>query len=98
MAQRTIPVALHKRMSLLSAVTSTGAGDAIFPPATSVSFQYAGITTATVKIQCTNDGTNWHDLDTVVANGVYTFTSPYYQIRANVTAYTAGTITVTMAW
>lgn len=83
---------------LLSGATSTGAGTA-WPMATSrASFQFDGITTATVAIQVSNDGQqNWHTIYSVTSDQVVTISEPYVWLRINVTAYTSGTITVTAA-
>ncbi len=52
-----------------------------------------GITTATVVLQGSLDGTNFATIATRLADGVQDVPLPKF-IRSNVTAYTAGTINV----
>jgi hypothetical protein len=67
-------------------------------PGNKASFQIEGITTATVLIQASNDGgTNWVTLATATSDQMLTVSEPYGLIRANVSAYTAGTISVDVA-
>ena len=73
----------------------------------SVTLQIQGITTATVTFQATIDGTNWVAVlftnlndDTTstsaTADGLYRATVlGFNQVRANLTAWTTGTITIT---
>lgn len=98
MAQTTVSKIEGKTQVLLSAVVATGAGPSYELPAASTVFQVAGITTATVVIQGSLDGTNWVALNSFTADGGYALTSPWKYVRANVTAWTSGTITVTMGW
>ena len=87
--------------TLLSAVTAAGAGTAVQPP-TGSGANYArkfplivsGITTATVTIQVSLDGTIWEDLSAITADVATSVDVTFNWIRANVTAYTSGTITV----
>ena len=73
-----------------------------------LAIQINGITTATVTFQGTIDGTNWVDIGftdmadnstvatTATADGIYKCSvAGLLQVRANLTAWTTGTITVT---
>lgn len=82
-------------VTLLSAVTATGASKAVQVDSGLPAFlQVNGITTATVALQGSLDGTNWSTIGTALtADGIVTVaTAPKY-LRANCTAYTSGTIT-----
>lgn len=69
--------------------------------------QVTGITTATITFEVTNDGTNWvgilaenlttgTEATTATADGIYRVTVlGVRQLRARVSAWTSGTITVT---
>lgn len=81
---------------LLNGVEATGAGTAVQTTVDNMSFHCEGITTATVVIEVSNDGTNYITSGvSFTADGVNTVTGPYKYVRANCTAYTTGTITVT---
>ena len=100
-----------RTISLLTGATGTGAGAAFGPfDSPSMTFQAVGtvstsIGAATVKIQVSNDGTNWIDLGTITltlatsasSDGLSAFAAWAY-VRANVTAIsgTDATVTVTM--
>jgi hypothetical protein len=96
MSMMTSPV------TVLNAVTATGASIAQQPGlinGNKVNLQVTGITTATVALEGSVDGTTFFTVGTVLtANGLVSDDKalPYY--RANVTAYTAGTITAKMIW
>jgi len=87
-----------------SALTVTG--NTIGGMATAT-FQVAGITTATVTFEATVDGSNWIAVQavnlnsgtaatTATANGLYRLTAlGLISVRARISAYTSGTITVT---
>lgn len=76
-------------------------------PYYSATVQVQGITTATVTWEGTIDGTNWvavratnlnsgSDATTATADGIYRLTVlGFNQVRARISAYTSGTITVT---
>ena len=81
---------------LLNGVTASGAGDAHRPIGSNRTFQVSGISGDTVKIQVSNDNSNWVDLITTTADGGWTDDAPWRYVRANVTVYSAGTITVTV--
>ena len=93
---------LTAAQTLLSAVAATGASVAVRPhlsDADRIVFQVTGITTATVTIQASLDGTNWFSTGTALtADGLASDANSYPYYRANVTAYTSGTITVKVMW
>jgi hypothetical protein len=82
-------------ITLLSAVGATGASAAVQVDAGLPAFlQVSGITTATVAFQGSLDGTNWSTLGTALtANGIVTVQNAPKYLRANVTAWTTGSIT-----
>jgi hypothetical protein len=89
MASITSPV------SLLSAVVATGASQAVQADAGLPAFlQVSGITSATVVLQGSLDGTNWSTLGTALtADGLVTVANAPKYLRANCTVYVTGTIT-----
>jgi hypothetical protein len=89
MSSLTTPV------TLLSAVGATGASKAVQADAGQPAFlQVSGITTATVAFQGSLDDTNWSTIGTALtANGIVTIANAPKYLRANVTAWTSGTIT-----
>jgi hypothetical protein len=86
---------LTSAVSLLSAVTATGASRAVQCDAGSPAFlQVNGITSATVVLQGSLDGTNWSTLGTsLTADGIITVANAPKYLRANCTVYVTGTIT-----
>ena len=89
---------LSAPVTLLTAVVAVGASISTYAGALQandkVTLQVSGITTATVALQGSVDGTTFLTIGTpVTADGFITDTTtlPYY--RANVTAWTAGAIT-----
>jgi hypothetical protein len=82
--------------TLLSAVTATGASLAVGTDSNRPAFiQISGITSATVAVQGSVDGATWATIATALtADGLVTVTTPPPYIRANVTVYVSGTITV----
>ena len=89
MSSLTAPV------TLLSAVTATGASTAVQADAGQPAFlQVSGITTATVALQGSLDGTTYATIGTALtADGIVTIANAPKYLRANCTAYTTGTIT-----
>jgi hypothetical protein len=89
MASLTTPV------TLLSAVTATGASQAVQADAGQPAFlQVSGITIATVAFQGSLDGTTFATIGTALtADGIVTIANAPKYLRANCTAYTSGTIT-----
>ena len=89
MSSLTAPV------TLLSAVTATGASTAVQADAGQPAFlQVSGITSATVALQGSLDGTTYSTIGTALtADGIVTIANAPKYLRANCTAYTTGTIT-----
>jgi hypothetical protein len=89
MSSLTTPV------TLLSAVTATGASKAVQADGGQPAFlQVSGITSATVVFQGSVDGTNWSTLgSSLTADGLVTVANAPKYLRANCTVYVSGTIT-----
>jgi len=89
MASLTSPI------TLLNAVVATGASTAVQVDSGQPAFlQVSGITSATVALQGSLDGTNWSTLGTALtANGIVTVQNAPKYLRANCTVYVTGTIT-----
>ena len=82
-------------VTLLSAVVATGASKAVQVDGGQPAFlQVSGITSATVALQGSLDGTNWSTLGTALtADGLVTVANAPKYLRANCTVYVTGTIT-----
>ena len=82
-------------LTLLSAVGATGASRAVQVDAGLPAFlQVSGITSATVLLQGSLDGTNWSTLGTsLTADGMITVANAPAYLRANCTVFVTGTIT-----
>ena len=82
-------------VTLLSAVGATGASKAVQVDGGQPAFlQVSGITSATVVLQGSLDGTNWSTLGTALtADGLVTVANAPKYLRANCTVYVTGTIT-----
>jgi hypothetical protein len=82
-------------ITLLSAVVATGASKAVQVDAGTPAFlQVSGVTSATVVLQGSLDGTNWSTLGTALtADGIVTVANAPKYLRANCTVYVTGTIT-----
>lgn len=89
MASLTTPI------TLLNAVGATGTSTAVQVDTGQPAFlQVSGITSATVALQGSLDGTNWSTLGTALtANGIITVQNAPKYLRANCTVYVTGTIT-----
>ena len=89
MASLTSPV------TLLSAVVATGASKAVQADAGQPAFlQVSGITSATVALQGSLDGTTFSTIGTALtADGIITVANAPMYLRANCTVYATGTIT-----
>jgi hypothetical protein len=89
---------MYKQFTILDAVETQGAGTAVeVLNYDKFMAQVAGIVTATVKIEGSIDGTNFVDISGggKSADGLTSLIQGlFYKIRANVSAYTSGTITV----
>ena len=81
--------------TLLNAVTATGESTAIqIDGGQPVFMQVSGITSATVVLQGSLDGTNWATLGSALtADGIVTIANAPKYVRANCTVYVTGTIT-----
>ena len=87
--------ALTEPIALLTDVGATGASRAVQADAGQPAFlQVSGITSATVVLQGSLDGTNWSTLGTALtADGLVTVANAPKYLRANCTLYVSGTIT-----
>jgi hypothetical protein len=86
---------LSSAKTLLSAVTATGASTSVqIDGGQPVFMQVSGVTSATVVLQGSLDGTNWSTLGTALtADGMVTVANAPKYVRANCTVYVSGTIT-----
>jgi hypothetical protein len=86
---------LTSPVTLLSDVTATGASKAVQADAGQPAFlQVSGITSATVALQGSLDGTTYATIGTALTgDGMITIANAPKYLRANVTAYVTGTIT-----
>ena len=86
---------LTSPVTLLSAVTATGASKAVQADGGLPAFlQVSGITSATVTLQGSLDGSIWSTLGTALtADGMITVANAPKYLRANCTVYVSGTIT-----
>ena len=82
-------------ITLLSAVVATGASTAVqVDPGQPAFLQVSGITSATVALQGSLDGTTYATIGTALTgDGMITIANAPKYLRANVTAYVTGTIT-----
>jgi hypothetical protein len=89
MASLTSPV------TLLSAVSATGASKAVQADAGQPAFlQVSGITSATVALQGSLDGVTFSTIGTALTgDGIITVANAPMYLRANCTVYVTGTIT-----
>jgi hypothetical protein len=87
--------ALTAPITILNAVVATGASSAVQADAGQPAFlQVSGITSATVALEGSLDGTNWSTIGTALtANGMVTVANAPKYLRANCTVYVTGTIT-----
>lgn len=85
---------LTAAITLLSAVGATGASKAIAPDGNQTAFQITGTFVATVDIEASLDGTLWTVLSSKTAPALVSDSGNYKFYRANVSAFTSGTITV----
>lgn len=86
---------LTSPITLLNAVGATGTSTAVQVDTGQPAFlQVSGITSATVALQGSLDGTNWSTLGTALtANGIITVQNAPKYLRANCSVYVSGTIT-----
>jgi hypothetical protein len=86
---------MQNSTTLISAAEATGASEALMPGGAVTHFAITGITSATVAVEGSLDGSNWLVIGTALtANGLVTVANPPKFVRANVSVYVSGTITV----
>ena len=84
--------------TLLSAVVATGAGDSTPVGYNVRSYQFVLAGTATVQLQGSHDGTNWFSIGAAqTASALVEATHAIPLVRGNVTSWTSGAVTVTVA-
>jgi len=84
---------ITKTITLLDGVSATGASATVgCLKLLYKTVQVYGIFSATVKIEVSADGTNWYEAGSLTAAGRVVVNETWTFIRANVTAYTSGTI------
>jgi len=88
-------MALSSPVTLLSAVAATGASPAVqADPGQPAFLQVSGITSATVALQGSLDGTTYSTIGTALtSDGIITVANAPKYLRANCTVYVTGTIT-----
>ena len=86
---------LSAPITLLNAVSASGVSRTVQCDAGLPAFmQVNGITSATVALQGSIDGTNWSTIGTALtADGLITVANAPKYLRANCTAYVSGTVT-----
>jgi len=86
---------LTSPITLLSAVTATGASTAVqVDPGQPAFLQVSGITSATVALQGSLDGVTYSTIGTALTgDGIVTVANAPKYLRANCTVYVTGTIT-----
>ena len=86
---------LQSAITLINAATATGTSQSITTDGAPLHVAVNGITSATVNIEGSVDGSNWHLIGSALtANGLVTIANPPKFVRANLTTYVSGTITV----
>ena len=85
---------LQSPITLLDGVTATGASSAIYPDGAPVTVVISGITSATVAIEGSVDGSIFKAIESKTADACVIVDPSTKFIRANVTTYVSGTITV----
>src|SRR3954447_22279365 len=84
-------------VKILNAVAATGAGTIVHEVVGNRLGIYITITnTATVKVETSPDGTTWFDTSVAskTASGYFMLLELHRYVRANVTAFTSGTVSV----
>jgi len=86
-------------ITLLNGATATGAGSKKHMVSRHKAIEITGITTATVVVYGSNSSTSTGivALGSVTADGSIVNDQPWAYVWADITAYTSGTITVTLA-
>lgn len=108
MAVNTVETQASKVHTLLNAATVVAAGSSYLKPATKCTFQAAGTTTAgagsaTIKVQVSNNDSDWLDLGTITltlsttsSSDGFTAEAPWKYVRGNVTAISGTGASVTL--
>jgi len=88
-------MAITAPITLLNAVVATGASSAVqVDPGQPAFLQVSGITSATVTLQGSLDGTTFTTIGTALtSDGMITVANAPKYLRANCTVYVTGTIT-----
>jgi len=88
-------MSLASPITLLNAVTATGASTAVqVDPGQPAFLQVSGITSATVALQGSLDGVTYSTIGTsLTGDGIVTVANAPKYLRANCTVYVTGTIT-----
>lgn len=90
--------------TLLNAVTANTTGTALDLSADERyqggghSVEVTGTFTANVLFEATVDGTNWNTVATVTAAGLASYLGAFHSLRASVSGYVSGTITVNVRY
>jgi hypothetical protein len=85
---------LQSPITLLDGVTATGASAAILPDGAAVTVVISGITSATVAIEGSVDGSTFEAIESKTADACVIIDPSTKFIRANVATHVSGTITV----
>lgn len=88
-----VPTSFGSVTPLLLAAAAITVGDAYRSKELYKTFTIDITGVATVKIQG-SDGVNWYDIAETTISGAVQHYFPWQAVRANVTAYTSGTVTV----
>jgi hypothetical protein len=97
MSRSTNKTTKVRSVALMTAQTTTGAGDGFQLPRLKT-IQIDGITTGTVTIQGSNDGSNWYTLSTDTSDNLRELNTPVVFVRGNVTVATSVSVTITAGY
>lgn len=89
----------NQSLKLLDAVVAAGVGSSVEVVGDHLGFYISIATTATVKVETSPDGTTWFDTSIAgkSASGYFALEEAHRYVRANVTAWTAGAVSVWLA-
>ena len=89
----------NQSIKLLDAAAATGAGAAVEVNGDRLGLYFVLTGTATAKIETSPDGSTWMDTSITAksATGYFALEEAHRYVRANVTAFTDGTVTVWLA-
>ncbi len=89
---------LVKEIILLNAVTATDTATSGTLRFVYKTLQFIGMTTATAKVQVSNDGSNWlNHLVDINTDTAISINNVYSHLRVIIDEYTAGTISVKLS-